>query len=333
MIFFNSYSKAITIKKLLFLRRQESENSNTVKKLLIFAAVIATSFTTFAQVGMGTAPPNASAALDITSTTSGLLPPRMMQMQRNAIATPAAGLIMYCTNCGVNGELQFYNGTSWVNMVGGAAEEFTYQEVTSSTGQIWLDRNLGATQVATSSTDAASYGDLYQWGRNTDGHQIRTSTTVAGPVESGSEGTSFITNNGDWLSTNTTSQAVNDARWNSGSEGTPEKVDANDPCPAGYRVPTATELEAELNNGGDGFWGTGSVQNNAAGAFASVLKLPLAGFRLDSTGTLFFVDSYGGYWSSTVSGTSARRLIFNSTNANMVASNRAYGFSVRCIKE
>ena len=41
-----------------------------------------------------------------------------------------------------------------------------------------MDRNLGASQVATSSDDAASYGDLYQWGRGTDGHQIRTSATT-----------------------------------------------------------------------------------------------------------------------------------------------------------
>jgi hypothetical protein len=33
-----------------------------------------------------------------------------------------------------------------------------------ATGKIWMDRNLGATQVATSSTDANSFGDLYQWG-------------------------------------------------------------------------------------------------------------------------------------------------------------------------
>ncbi len=40
-----------------------------------------------------------------------------------------------------------------------------------------MDRNLGATQAATSSSDANSYGDLCQWGRGTDGHQIRTSNT------------------------------------------------------------------------------------------------------------------------------------------------------------
>ena len=293
---------------------------NTMKKLLIFAAVIAVSFTTSAQVGIGTAAPDASAALDITSTTSGLLPPRMTKVQRDAIATPAAGLIMYCTDCGANGELQFYNGTSWVNMVGDTASEVAGQ-VTSSTGQIWLDKNLGATQVATSSTDAASYGDLYQWGRNTDGHQIRTSTTAAGPVASGSEGANFITSASDWLNPR------DDTRWNGSTKGT------HDPCPTGFKVPTDTELEAERNNGGTGFWGTGSLQNNALGAFNSALKLPVAGYRIVSTGALAAVGSHGFYWSSTVSGTNARYLRFNSSNASMLALSRAYGFSVRCIKE
>ena len=42
-------------------------------------------------------------------------------------------------------------------------------------------------------TDAASYGDLYQWGRNTDGHESRTSATTAGPVAAGAEGANFVT--------------------------------------------------------------------------------------------------------------------------------------------
>jgi hypothetical protein len=34
---------------------------------------------------------------------------------------------------------------------------------------VWLDRNLGATQVATKVDDSAAYGDYYQWGRAKDG--------------------------------------------------------------------------------------------------------------------------------------------------------------------
>ncbi len=73
-----------------------------------------------AQVGIGTTTPNASAKLDVTSTTKGFLPPRMTATQRDAIASPAAGLIIYCSNCGT-GEPEYYNGSSWVNMIGGAA--------------------------------------------------------------------------------------------------------------------------------------------------------------------------------------------------------------------
>ncbi len=54
----------------------------------------------------------------------------------------------------------------------------TIVDVTNpTTGAIWMDRNLGATQAATSSTDVDAYGDLYQWGRS-DGHQCRTAASL-----------------------------------------------------------------------------------------------------------------------------------------------------------
>jgi hypothetical protein len=80
-------------------------------------------------VGIGTASPDASAALEITSTTKGLLPPRMTAAQRNAIANPAQGLMIYCTNCGTNGEPQYYNGLSWVNLIGGARQTSQLNQV------------------------------------------------------------------------------------------------------------------------------------------------------------------------------------------------------------
>jgi hypothetical protein len=48
-------------------------------------------------IGTG-AVPNASAALDVDSTTKGFLPPRMTNAQRTAIASPAVGLMVYCTD-------------------------------------------------------------------------------------------------------------------------------------------------------------------------------------------------------------------------------------------
>jgi Protein of unknown function (DUF1566) len=81
--------------------------------LLLLITVILT-FTSFAQMGIstdGTSPDN-SAMLDVKSTTMGFLPPRMTSPQRNAIISPAEGLIVYCTDCTPKG-LYYFNGTNW----------------------------------------------------------------------------------------------------------------------------------------------------------------------------------------------------------------------------
>ena len=184
-----------------------------------------------------------------------------------------------------------------------------------TTGKIWMDRNLGATQVATSSTDANSYGDLYQWGKRADGHQCRTSATTAtlSSIDQPANG-NFITTSGgdfDWRS------PQNDNLWQ-GVNG------VNNPCPSTYRLPTNAELEAERAS-----WSA----NASVGAFASPLKLPMAGNRYSSSGSLGFVGTRGYYWSSTVSGTGSRILSFSSSNALMDDFNRAVGLTVRCLKD
>jgi hypothetical protein len=70
----------------------------------------ATGTTAAGRLGIGTNAPNASALLDLTSTTQGLLLPRMTTTQINAIASPAAGLMVY--NITIDHPC-FYNGTSW----------------------------------------------------------------------------------------------------------------------------------------------------------------------------------------------------------------------------
>lgn len=66
----------------------------------------------YSQIGIGTASPVSSAALDITSSNKGLLKPRMTTAQRTAIATPATSLEVYDTTTNTT---WYYNGTSWVN--------------------------------------------------------------------------------------------------------------------------------------------------------------------------------------------------------------------------
>ena len=86
----------------------------------LLAAVLLTA-TTQAQVGVGTTTPDASAALDITSTTKGFLPPRMTAAQRNSISNPSAGLMLWCSDCGANGELNVFNGSAFTAIDGSAA--------------------------------------------------------------------------------------------------------------------------------------------------------------------------------------------------------------------
>ena len=72
-------------------------------------------------LGVGIATLATSAVLEASSTTKGFLPPRMNYYQRTQIASPVAGLTIWCNNCGTSGEMQVFNGGAWTNMSGGAA--------------------------------------------------------------------------------------------------------------------------------------------------------------------------------------------------------------------
>lgn len=416
-------------------------------------SLIVVCLTTYAQVGIGTNAPSASAALEVNSKTQDFLMPRMRKAQMEAIKAPAEGLMVYCLDCTPKG-FHVYNGRGFINantgeyldgpdkiaaivaastvpaaggtpsladlaaahVTNATGNQAAYEEaiaraspvpttlrefqgivdfvndafdeiwedsygggknangtlvsyeqleaigvkhlhpanlefyqkdilletgfskpptvmqiqavidkttvivdVTSATGRIWMDRNLGAKRAATSPRDEMAYGDYYQWGRNTDGHEKRNSAVVPGSVSSVYKDPEFVVNNSDWLS------EKDDKRWNSGTDANPIKT-KNDPCPIGYRVPTSKEIQHEID-----FWRS----KNADGAFTSSLKLPLSGYRVffGSYG-LSSVGSYGGLWSSTINGSLALDLGFANSYARFDnGASRAYGVPVRCIKE
>jgi hypothetical protein len=88
-----------------------------MKKIILSTTLLLFSMLCFSQVGIGTTTPHTSSMLDITSTTKGFLPPRMTINQITAIATPAEGLSVYCTDCTPKALLSF-NGVNWVNANG-----------------------------------------------------------------------------------------------------------------------------------------------------------------------------------------------------------------------
>mgnify|MGYP001576606487 CR=1 FL=1 len=175
----------------------------------------------------------------------------------------------------------------------------TYGTVlTNLTGadKCWITRNLGATQQATSATDAtdASAGWYWQFNRK-QGYAVGPSPAWGG---------STINESFNWQA-------------------------ANDPCTlligAGWRIPTYTEW---LNADANGAWG------NYGNTYASVLKLHAAGYLYYTDGALYSRGSHGYYWSSTQSSSANGYLLyFYSGNSYMLDLNKAYGFSVRCIRD
>jgi uncharacterized protein (TIGR02145 family) len=270
--------------------------------------------------------------LEVVSNSKGVLLPRA-----TADLASVTGMLYYNTT---DNSIRLYNGTSWVTLLANAGDApyppgtvhcnpsypTEIVDVTSPTGKVWMDRNLGAFRAATASDDAQSYGSLYQWGRSSDGHQCVNRFTGDGVTTSSDTSTlsSLDTpGHGNYI---TTSSPPNNWRnpqnlnlWQ-GANGT------NNPCPNGYRIPTSVELEAERAS-----W----VTNNAAGAFASPLKISLAGARSISNypSALQYQNSDGRYWSSTnYNANASNHLSISGGNSSVGYSNRATGESVRCIK-
>jgi len=224
---------------------------------------------------------------------------------------------------------------------------------------------ISPSQQAYYSKPTDEYGDLYQWGRVADGHQLRTSQsypTNNTTSENGAVSGSDLDGDGQVASTsaaykkfikNNDATTFDDWRippvdilWYNGSKT------INDPCPDGWRVPTGVELQSIMDGSKDivSFSGSyNSVSGNRwqwvstsgagylitpSGSSSPTLFLPAAGYRTHDYSTLTFVGSYGYYWSSSADGTNASRMTFNLDNVfpGNYAS-RSSGFSVRCVAD
>jgi uncharacterized protein (TIGR02145 family) len=248
----------------------------------------------------------------------------------NSIDTSFGSVVSFSTVNDTNKVRFTYNG-----------KEVTYGIIISSvTGRKWLDRNLGAAQSATAYDDYKAYGDLFQWGRPADGHQLInwTSSVSATPLNGSSTilATSDIPGHSnfiippfafplDWRNDN------NRNRWVTSAQG---------PCPAGWHVPTIAEWLAEVSKTKGGTAITGGMTDRNSGY--NILKLTINAVRLvDGPGSVNFYSAgwtAGYYWSSTdrlnwdgytdvddfeVGGDYVQQMNFNKSS----------GLCVRCIKD
>ncbi|CAC9999732.1 hypothetical protein [uncultured Gammaproteobacteria bacterium] len=204
----------------------------------------------------------------------------------------------------------------------------TYSLVTSpKSGRVWLDRNLGARQVCTSSTDADCYGDYYQWGRAKDGHESSTSDTTKTRASSITTPApnKFIINQDkgstprDWAKGGIDKRGgLRVAAWKDGG--------VNDICPAGFSVPSINELKEDTVDF--------SVTNTAT-AFSSFLKLPAAGSRNGYSGGLNDRGSETFLWMrvNVSAAADSDAMVVTSTGGAITNRPRTKGGSIRCIKD
>ncbi|MDR1882373.1 MAG: FimB/Mfa2 family fimbrial subunit [Prevotella sp.] len=194
----------------------------------------------------------------------------------------------------------------------------------------WAPVNVGASNVVYS-TDVAGCGYYFQWGRSYT-QFIYDSTNgandkVEGPLsaeDAAAQADKFII----------TSESPND--WLQGGDvaGRWQGDNAQGPCPVGWRVPTATELDVLRIKGVFDVDDNNCfrIPSDAPGASNEYLYLPAAGVRVYG-GSWYSQGTHGYYWSSTVSGTNAMWLHFYNSAPTVAAESRARGGSVRCLQE
>ena len=168
-------------------------------------------------------------------------------------------------------------------------------------GVKWATRNVDAAGTFAATPESA--GMFYQWNRKKAWNS--TDDKVTSWDSSDSNGTTWAT--------------------------------ANDPSPAGWRVPTYEELETLLDE--TKVTSAWTTQNGVTGrkftdkTTGASIFLPAAGYRYDSgNGTLDNRGVFGYYWSSTVRNASyAHCMRISSTGQTTDTPNKSFGFSVRCV--
>lgn len=214
--------------------------------------------------------------------------------------------------------------------------QVTYTTVRAKDGNVWLQQNLGSSNVATTRTDATAWGDLFQWGRWDDGHQRRVgaTTSAVSPAPNNPSGLNKTGTNPFYYNTT----AAN--RWWSAGTAT-DKAEAEipgdilaangcDPCKKllglQWRLPTIAEWEAVRIAEGITEYTT---------AFTSNLKIPSITFRDGTTGNLNTNTNTTRLWSSTAGSSGGAYVFHLVSNAASTTNNisRANGYPIRCIRE
>jgi uncharacterized protein (TIGR02145 family) len=285
-----------------------------MKKLLILLAIFTTVATTAQSVGINAdgSAANASAMLDVSSTTKGFLPPRMNTTERDLIASPATGLVIFNTT--TNG-LEIKSSSGWISLKASSDSVFLPTIVIGT--QQWMEKNL----------DVVTYrnGDIIP--QVTDATAWAALTTGAWCYYNNDSANGAIYGKlYNWY-------AVNDTRGL---------------APKGWHIPTDAEWTiltdklggvtvagGKMKSVGTTRWTTPSAPNTSATNESGFTGLP-GGYCFGSTGVPANIGNSGFWWSSSEYETANARycyLNYNHGNANSSANDKRIGLSVRCLRD
>ncbi len=129
------------------------------------------------SVGIGTAPA-ASAILDLVATTKGFLPPRMTTAQRDAIVSPATGLVIYNT---ITNQHEGRNSTGWVALAGGGSQTPWTSNINAA-GFSLFGNNTASGNLTLDSTSNATKGNILLNPTATNGGKVGIATVSPGAM-------------------------------------------------------------------------------------------------------------------------------------------------------
>lgn len=147
------------------------------------------------SVAIGASSATTSAILALTSTTQGFLPPSMTTTQKNAISSPAAGLIVYDN---VLLDIQYYNGSSWVSETGvtsvvGTANQIAVSGSSTLTLSLTNGISIGSYQTTTPpSGGIIAPGKVYLGASSAQATAAQLQTTLTGYNYSATDATSTV---------------------------------------------------------------------------------------------------------------------------------------------
>ncbi|MFA6704222.1 MAG: fimbrillin family protein, partial [Bacteroidales bacterium] len=245
----------------------------------------------------------------------------------------------------------------------------TTYAVTNGAGYVYtfMDRNLGA--VSNTSGDAGTIGLQYQWGRKDpftasplfnsqtetsvyDGsgnsftflskeETVSTDNNLENTIKNPTIFYKGINNSStgfDWYTSTNSTSSQNGALWGGSSISASSDKTIFDPCPAGWRVPAWEEGSSPWSALGSDGTATSSVGTwgNYGVTWTAITAgyWPAAGYRYCINGALYYAGLNGFYWSASPYSNHGYFLNFSSSSVYPSNNNyRAYGFSVRCVKE